>query len=123
MTRRATDLERLTKKFMKEIYASETPPSIRILKDSNPEFLEEWLKLRDIARHKGLLPLKTRHLIWLTAQAVRLNTQACIVHVRGALDAAAKIEEIVETAMILYITAGSSVGDVVLNALKEAKST
>jgi alkylhydroperoxidase/carboxymuconolactone decarboxylase family protein YurZ len=122
MSRTKANLEKLIKKFMRDIYTSELPPSLRILRESNPDFLEKWLELRDIARHEGLLPLKTRHLVWLTAQAMRLNRQACAVHVKGALDAGAETREIIETAMILYITAGGTVGDTILEALKAATS-
>jgi len=122
MTKKAEDLNSLIKRFVKEIYASETPASIRILKEHNPEFLKKWLELRNIARYKGSLPLKTRHLIWLTAQALRMNRRACVVHIKGALEAGASRDEIVETSLILYVTAGGTIGDLVLDALKEVKA-
>ena len=117
------DLDSLVRKFVKEIYSSEIPAGVEIMKERCPEFLKKWLELRNIAKYEGYLPLKTRHLIWLTSQAIRMNRPACVVHIKGALEAGAKEEEIVETAMIMYITAGGTVGDLVLDALRTAKSS
>lgn len=121
MTKKGENLSSLMKRFVKEIYASETPASMRIMKEHTPEFLKKWLELRNIARYKGSLPLKTRHLIWLTVHASRMNRRACMIHIKGALEAGASKDEIVETSLILYITAGGTIGDLVLDALEEVE--
>ena len=117
------DLKLLMKTFLDEIYSNEIPASVRILAEENPTFLKKWFELRNIARYEGMLPLKTRHLIWLTAQALRSNRDGCIVHVRGALEAGADKQEIIETALILYITAGGTAGALILDALKKVQES
>lgn len=117
------DLKLLIKTFLEEIYSNEIPTSVQILAEENPSFLKKWFELRNIARYEGMLPLRTRHLIWLTAQALRSNRDGCIVHVRGALEAGADKQEIIETALILYITAGGTAGALILDALKKVQES
>jgi len=113
------DLKLLIKKFLMEIYSCEIPESVQVLAEENPAFLKKWFELRNIARYEGVLPLKTKHLIWLTAQALRTNRDGCLVHVKGALEAGADKKEIMETALILYVTAGGTAGALILDVLKK----
>ena len=62
-----------------------------------PELLEPWLQIRSKVIGDGALPRKTKELILLGINLVRRYPAGIETHLRGAMDAGATQDEVMET--------------------------
>ena len=84
-----------------------TPPELYLtLQRRYPEFFEAWGAVGTAVRAAGPIDNKTAHLLQLTASAAIRSEGAVHSHVRRALEAGAKSEEIRQALMLTAPTIG-----------------
>ncbi len=89
-----------------------------------PELLEPWLKIRSLVIADRVLPRKTKELILLGINLVRRYPSGMETHLRGAMDAGATKEEIMEvvaTAILSSAAPAISKGGTALRAELERR--
>jgi len=82
------------------------PPWYNFLKKKHGHFLEALERLGEAVRTTGPLDEKTSHLIQLAAAAASRSEGSVHSHVRRAMEAGAKPEEIVHAVILLTSTIG-----------------
>lgn len=82
------------------------PGWYRFIKKNHPKFMGALEKMGEAVRQEGPLDAKTAHLIQLAAAAAVRSEGSVHSHVRRALEAGAKPEEIFHTLILLTSTIG-----------------
>ncbi len=90
----AQDVAKLLLKF-KNAYG-QVPDWAETISELMPELLEPWLQIRSKVIADGALPRKVKELILLGINLVRRYPSGIETHLRGALDAGATQEEVME---------------------------
>jgi AhpD family alkylhydroperoxidase len=89
------DADRMLKRY-KEAYGR-VPDWAETISKIMPDFLGPWLDMRSKVIADGALPRKMKEMILLGINLVRRYSPGIETHLRGALDAGATKEEIMET--------------------------
>jgi len=85
-------------------YYGYLPDWVKLMGENAPDALYHYYQLRKIGVEDGILPRKVKELILLGINLVRRYETGTRVHMKGALDAGATIEEIVETIVTAMVS-------------------
>jgi len=85
-------------------YYGYVPEWVKLMGEKAPDALHHYYELRKIGVDRGVLPRKVKELILLGINLVRHYEPGTRVHVKGALDAGASVEEIVETIVTAMVS-------------------
>jgi AhpD family alkylhydroperoxidase len=88
-------------------YYGQVPEWIKMMGDMRPDALYHYYQLRKIGVEDGHLPRKVKELILIGINLVRRYETGLRLHVKGALDAGATVEEICET-IVTAMVAGAA---------------
>ena len=90
----------------KEVYG-QVPDWAETISEVMPEFLEPWIQIRSRVITDGALPRKVKELILLGINLVRRYPSGIETHMRGALDAGATKEEVMEAIATAIISSAA----------------
>lgn len=85
-------------------YYGHIPDWVKLMGEKVPEALYHYYQLRKIGVDDGVLPRKVKELILLGINLVRRYETGTRVHIKGALDAGATVEEICETIVTAMVS-------------------
>jgi AhpD family alkylhydroperoxidase len=99
------DTEKVLLRY-KEVYG-QVPDWAETISEVMPEFLEPWIQIRSNVIADGALPRKVKELILLGINLVRRYPSGIETHTRGALDAGATKEEVMEAIATAIISSAA----------------
>ncbi len=102
---KAAEVEKLILQF-KNSYG-QLPDWAEAVSETMPELLDAWLKIRSIGIPGGVIPRKYRELILLGINLVRRYPSGIENHLRGAMDAGATKEEVMEVIATAIISSAA----------------
>ncbi|MFH0814149.1 MAG: carboxymuconolactone decarboxylase family protein [Pseudomonadota bacterium] len=88
-------------------YYGHIPDWVKMMGDKRPDALYHYYQLRKIGVEDGVLPRKVKELILIGINLVRRYETGLELHIKGALDAGATVEEICET-IVTAMVAGAA---------------
>jgi AhpD family alkylhydroperoxidase len=101
----AKDVAKVLLKY-KDVYG-QVPDWAETISEVMPEFLEPWLQIRSKVIADGALPRKVKELILLGINLVRRYPSGIETHTRGALDAGATKEEVMDAIATAIISSAA----------------
>jgi len=99
------DTEKVLLRY-KEVYG-QVPDWAETIGEVMPEFLEPWIQIRSRVITDGALPRKVKELILLGINLVRRYPSGIETHMRGALDAGATKQEVMEAIATAIISSAA----------------
>ncbi len=109
------EVQKVFSDYIKE--RNNVPDYAKFLAEENPEFLVKWFDTRRVFRGKGVLPEKFKELLSMAANAVRLNEIGVEMHIQAAMDMGATKQEILETALNVWLVGGMPSLNICLRSL------
>lgn len=89
-------------------YYGYIPDWVKLMGERAPDALFHYFQLRVIGVDEGILPRKVKELILLGINLVRHYEIGTKIHIKGALDAGATEEEILETIVTAMVSGAAS---------------
>jgi len=111
------EVERMLLKY-KSAYG-QVPDWAETISEIMPELLEPWISIRSKVIADGALPRKVKELILLGINLVRRYPSGVETHMRGAMDAGATKEEIMEAIATAILSSAAPAVSNGPRALKE----
>jgi AhpD family alkylhydroperoxidase len=117
------EIEQIYKTYME--YYGEIPVWVKMMGENKPDALYHYCQLRKIGLEDGVLSRKVKELILIGINLVRRYETGLKLHIKGALDAGAKEEEIYETIVTAMLSGSASAiisgPQILLEELKKRK--
>lgn len=110
------DKEQILEYYRKE--RGYIPDFVDILARERIDFLEKYYEIRRIIIDEGALPRKVKELILLGVSAANGSSHGVKTHAKDAVKAGASREEILDTALLVFLASGIPALISVLDCLK-----